>query len=111
MKKELSKQLLKIANVLEKFAKGKKKKPKSKGQGLNLSQWKRRLKKMNAPDKVIDSFVGRWKGAEEYAKGQGWKRERIDEYVARTAIDKLPKKYLVEPTEHHGPKKTGPIKK
>lgn len=107
MKRKLAEKLQKIATYLEQVIKT---------SALSYQGWLNRLKKKGASKKVIDSFKGRWKGALEHAeknkKDARFKTKNLrEEYAARVAIDKLPKKYLDEPTEHHGPEKSGPIPK
>jgi ElaB/YqjD/DUF883 family membrane-anchored ribosome-binding protein len=93
-----------IDELLQKTA-AKKKKP-----GRSFAQWVRKLKKMQASQKVIDKFRKSYKGALEHAKKRkNHNVARAEEYAMRTAVDGLPKKYLKEPTKFHGPKKSGPI--
>ena len=95
-----------LDELLQKTA-AKKKKP-----GRSFSQWVRQLKKMQAPQKVIDKFRKSYKGALEHAKKRkNHNAAKAEEYAMRTAVDGLPKKYLKEPTKFHGSKKRGPIQK
>lgn len=81
-----------------------KKKPKGDGKpGRSYKEW---LKALPA-GKDKEAFEKRYKGALEYAKKKGMDKKKAEEYAARTAIDKLPKKYLKEPTGVHGPGKSG----
>jgi hypothetical protein len=94
-----------IANLLdeaiEKVAAKKKK-------GRGFSGWMKFLKEEGGP---AEKFEKIYKGALEYAKGEGMKKDEAEEYAMRTAIDKLPKKYIKEPSEVHGPEKSGPLVK
>ena len=94
-----------IANLLdeaiEKVAAKKKK-------GRGFSGWMKFLKEEGGP---VEKFEKVYKGALEYAKGEGMKKDECEEYAMRTAIDKLPKKYIKEPSEVHGPGKSGPLTK
>ena len=67
--------------------------------GRSLKEWVAELEKKGAPAKVIRQFQHIWNSAIEDGKSE--------EYAARAAIDKLPKEYLEEPTEAHGPGKSG----
>jgi len=72
--------------------------------GRSYKEWLKAL-----PDgKDKEAFRKRYEGAMETAKKKGMKKKDAEEYAARTAIDKLPKKYLKEPTGVHGPGKSGP---
>lgn len=64
------------------------------------SQWISHLKSKGAPSKLIDQI----KAIEQSGKDYG----RSKEYIMRTIIDKIPKKYIEEPTAAHGPEKSGP---
>tara|TARA_Y100000034_G_scaffold89300_1_gene107427 strand:+ start:199 stop:498 length:300 start_codon:yes stop_codon:yes gene_type:complete len=68
--------------------------------GRSKKEWVTALRKKRAPKKVINAFIGAWEGSEKYYKSKG--RKNYKEIAARTAIDRLPKKYLEEPTEAHG---------
>lgn len=72
--------------------------------GRDLSEWVRDLKKMGAPGGVIDSFKSTWKGVLHGST----KYKDQEAVAAKTAIDTLPKKYLKNVTEVHGPEKSGP---
>lgn len=63
-------------------------------------QWISHLKSKGAPAKLIDQI----KAIEQSGKDYG----RSKEYIMRTIIDKIPKKYIEEPTAAHGPEKSGP---
>jgi len=82
------------------------KKKKSKGDGKPGRSYKEWLKALPA-GKDKEAFEKRYKGALEHAKKKGMDKKKAEEYAARTAIDKLPKKYLKEPTGVHGPGKSG----
>jgi len=102
---EMEKNASSYENLLSKEAK--KKKP-----GRTYRGWLAHLRKMNCPKKTYDAFRGRWKGALEYAEDNPKrfkKKEDKEEYAARVAIDKLPKKYIENPTKEHGPGKSGPL--
>jgi len=103
--KEIAKAASQYENLLSKEAK--KKKP-----GRTYKGWLAHLRKMDCPKKTYEAFQGRWKGALEYAKENPKRfktKEKREEYAARVAIDKLPKKYLKEPTKEHGPGKSDPL--
>lgn len=63
-------------------------------------QWISHLKSKGAPAKLIDQI----KAIEQSGKDYG----RSKEYIMRTIIDKIPKKYIEEPTAAHGPEKSEP---
>jgi len=79
-------------------------KTKSKGNGVKgrpPAEWIKFLKSKGAPQKLIDQI----RGIEE----SGRKYDKSKEYIIRTIIDKIPQKYLEEPTKVHGPGKSGPL--
>lgn len=84
-----------------------KKKDKKKGDGKPGRSYKEWLKAL-PEGKDKEAFAKRYKGALESAKKKGMKKKEAEEYAVRTAIDKLPKKYLKEQTGVHGPGKSGP---
>jgi len=96
-----------IAEQRPKVSTAAKKKGKDKGDGKPGRSYKEWLKALPA-GKDKEAFEKRYKGAFESAKKKGMKMKEAEEYAARTAIDKLPKKYLKEPTGVHGPGKSGP---
>lgn len=69
-------------------------------KGRTPQQWISYLKSKDAPQNLIDMV----KDIEESGK----KYNRSEEYILRTIIDKIPEKYLKEPTSKHGPEKSGP---
>jgi len=87
---EISREM-KINNFYDKFAK----------KGRTPGQWISYLKSKGAPKKLLDQI----KAIEESGK----KYNKSKEYIMRTIIDKIPKKYLDEPTKVHGPGKSGPL--
>jgi len=74
-----------------------------KKQGRSPGEWISYLKSKNAPKNLIDQI----KGIEESGK----KYNKSKEYIMRTIIDKIPEKYLKEPTGVHGKGKSGPLSK
>ncbi len=94
----------KAADLLDEMVKEaaeKKKKP-----GRNYAGWVRHLKKMNASHRVLDAFRKTYKEALESTKGKKKfeKADKAEDYAMKTALSKLPKKYLKEPTETNGEK-------
>lgn len=70
-------------------------------KGRSPKEWISYLKSKGAPQKLIDQI----RGIEESGK----KYDKSKEYIMRTIIDKIPKKYIEEPTKQHGPGKSGPL--
>jgi len=68
--------------------------------GRSVSEWISFLKSKGAPEKLIDQIKAIERSGKEYGRSK--------EYIMRTIGDKIPKKYLEEPTAVHGPDKSGP---
>lgn len=89
-----------------------KRRPKISNAQRSYQGWIQNLNSEKAPKETIEAFKKRYKGALGYAKKKDeYNKSEAEEYAIRTAIDKLPKKYLKEPTKYHGPGKSGKLAK
>jgi len=85
---------------------------KKKEPGRSFAKWMRQLKKMQAPQKIIDKFRKSYKVALEQAKKRkNHNANKAEEYAVRTAVGGLPKKYLKEPSKFHSFEKCKPTQK
>lgn len=69
-------------------------------KGRTPEQWISYLQSKGAPKKLLDQIRSIEESGKEY--------DRSKEYTMRTIIDKIPKKYLDDPSKVHGPRKSGP---
>lgn len=76
--------------------------------GRGFKGWVKFLEKQKGP---VNAFKKTYKGALEHAKEKGMDKAKAEEYAMRTALDKLPKKYIDKPSKVHGPGKSGPLTK
>jgi len=64
-------------------------------------QWINYLTSKGAPKKLIDQIKAIERSGKEYGRSKA--------YIMRTIIDKIPKRFLEEPTKVHGPEKSAPL--